>query len=262
MPVQSVQGQGPICIALPYVGTDMQRRIGERLLRAADWSAAPDRYLDRVVSAAFGNATILRANFHRYLSDVDHAHSKPDQPSLQGMVGVVPLHNDEGEDIWSQPPSLKEASTWRSMFYAPYHAALAAEIARIRARHGSVLIVNFRAKRQSLEHGSPADMTDVDICSHMGSTCSIKLTTQISALMKSYGTFASSFKTRARAGWTIRHYGNPGLGVHAIDIDLNEACYLTRHHGESHYDDAKAARLQSMLADVNHLMSTWQADQV
>lgn len=259
MPVKCDRGEGNILCTLPYAGTDIPHLISRRLRDGNDHFAASDHDLEKLFSHVFSEATILRANFHRYLSDVDNVRPRGKAIPMDAMIGVAPLRNGAGEEIWDRPPSKNEAASWRAIFYAPYHAAVAAEIARIRARHGLVYLLNVCVKRQT-QGSVPSDIiTDIDVCPNSGRSCSIELTSEICALIKSQGTFSSSHLRILDAGWTTRHYGNPNLGVYAFDIYINEACYMTNTSGEYLYDTAKAARLQSTMTDIFQFVSTWKS---
>ncbi|MFK7762642.1 MAG: N-formylglutamate amidohydrolase [Roseobacter sp.] len=258
MPVKCNRGDGNILCALPYAGTDIPQLISRRLRDENDGFAASDHDLEQLFAHVSSDATILRANFHRYLSDVDNVRPGVEAIPMASMIGVAPLLDGAGEEIWDQPPSEQEAASWRAIFYAPYHAAVAAEIARIRARHGLVYLVNVCVKRQAPGSLPAGLITDIDVCPNSGHSSSIELTSAISTLIKSRGTFSSSHLRISDAGWTTRHYGNPNLGVYAFDIYINEACYLSTDTGEYLYDAAKAARLQSTMTDIFQFVSTWK----
>ena len=68
-PVDIIKGEGPIILAMPhtglYVPDDIYARFNDigRELSDTDW------HIDRLYTGLLPNATMVRANFHRYLID-------------------------------------------------------------------------------------------------------------------------------------------------------------------------------------------------
>ena len=55
---------------------------------------------------------------------------------------------------------------------------------------------------------------------------------------------------RFKGGWTTRHYGQPKLGIHAIQMELTQSSHLTKEAPPFAYDEAKAERLRKHLKDI------------
>ena len=56
---------------------------------------------------------------------------------------------------------------------------------------------------------------------------------------------------RFKGGWTTRHYGEPGRGLHAIQMELAQGNYM-REQAPWHYDADRAGRLRVILAAILH----------
>ena len=54
---------------------------------------------------------------------------------------------------------------------------------------------------------------------------------------------------RFKGGWTTRHYGEPGRGFHAIQMELAQCNYMLERDPWSYADD-KAAKLRVILAEI------------
>ena len=50
---------------------------------------------------------------------------------------------------------------------------------------------------------------------------------------------------RFKGGHITRHYGEPGNGIEAVQLEISQRCYMDE--GSFAYDDAKAAQLQALL---------------
>ena len=64
---------------------------------------------------------------------------------------------------------------------------------------------------------------------------------------------------RFKGGHIIRHYGRPGEGVHAIQLEMCWSCYMKE---EPPYvvDPARAARLVPVLRDLLQATLRWRPD--
>ncbi len=260
MPLEVVHGNSPIILSLPYTGTNMPRSIVQRLYEQERWLTAPDLYLDRVVGGLFEEVSLVRANFHRFLSDVEQQDDGNSTMTRKGMVGVVPLLDQEGESIWLHPPEGKEAVSWRSIYYAPYHAAIAAQIVRVRARVGHVVLVTCRARRETSSDNQETPPVDIAIQTFMGASSAVDLPVKIQALLQSSDQFTCSLSGHLDVGSSTRRYGRPGGGVHALDLEISEASYLDTLQNAGQLDTAKAEPLRQILAEAFELMANWRPD--
>jgi formiminoglutamase len=62
--------------------------------------------------------------------------------------------------------------------------------------------------------------------------------------------YTSVLNGRFKGGWTTRHYGQPALGVHAIQMELAQYTHLASETPPFAYDEAKADRLRGVLGDI------------
>lgn len=258
MPVEIIKGDTPVILALPYTGTNMQRMVAARLCDEARLYTAPDRGLDRLLRPACPDTSVVRANFHRFLSDPECANPEKAGKPAKGLVGVVPLLDRDGAPVWQNPPSLREAAIWRSTFYVPYHAALRAQIARVRSRFGHVVLVTCRGRAEWDMAQTDATPPDIRLSTNMGAACAIDLSTRLAALFGSHATVSFSQKGRMGTGWTTRTYGHPATGVHALELELNEANYLGTGELEGIFDGATAASLLELLEEAFLFVSQWR----
>lgn len=258
MPLELIQRHSPTIVTLPYTGTNIPRVIADRLHDPTKCITAPDRFLDRLLHGLMDEANTLRVNFHRYLSDVDRVPPSGDYHPQKDMLGAVPLLDAQGDPIWDNPPSKKESMTWRAMYYAPFHAALAAQVARARARHGYALLVNCRAQPEMIGMPSLRDEVDIGISTYMGTSPAIELSTQLVRLVTSGGLYSAAVHGRVMPGWITRHYGRPTAGVHAIDLDLNERCYLALDQDAALYNTEGAEAFRKALREVMDFLTNWR----
>ena len=255
MPLEVVPGTSPLIIAMPYTGTNIRRELVDRLHDKSRHITSNDRYLDRLLDGLAVDATTIRTNFHRFVSDVDAVSKGPELRARNGMLGVIPLIDRDGTGIWDVPPTVSDARVWRALYFAPYHAALAAQIARVRAKCGHAIVLNCRARRS--ETTTAADVPDIEFSTHLGASCAVSLSMNLAALIKSADAQSVVVNGQLRTGWTTRQYGRPKANTHAFDMDIHERCYLSQEGEVGHYDAEKAAPLRDTLRSVMEYLAQW-----
>ena len=67
---------------------------------------------------------------------------------------------------------------------------------------------------------------------------------------------SSVLNGRFRGGWTTRHYGQPGTGVHAIQMELAQRAYLAAEAAPWTYAAQSAAPLRAVLAQILQSLDT------
>lgn len=258
MPVETIQQNSAILLTLPYTGTTMPPVIARRLRDPQQCFTVPDRYLDRLMGGLGQDMNMVRANFHRYLSDVDYIGASRDLRPRKGMMGGVPLLDAQGHSIWDHPLSRKDVAAWWGMYHAPYHAAIAAQIARIRARRGHVIVLTCRARPEAALHRQDAGSADITLSTGTGLTCDVTLSTKAGQLLKSHDRTTVTLSGQSSTGYTARTYGRPAKGVHALDLDIAESCYLSTADNDSHYAPDKAQQVRAVLAVLVAYLGDWR----
>ncbi|WP_282059748.1 N-formylglutamate amidohydrolase [Roseobacter litoralis] len=255
MPLEIIPGNGPLIITLPYTGTNMRRELVERLYDKSRHITSNDRYLDRLLGGLANDATTIRTNFHRFVSDVDAVSMASELRAHNGLLGVVPLIDHDGTAIWSSPPTVDEARVWRALYFTPYHAALATQIARVRAKYGHAIVLNCRARRA--ESTTAAEVPDIEFSTHLGASCGVSLSAELAALVTSASAHSVLVSGQLRTGWTTRQYGRPRANTHAFDLDVHENCYLTNDGEVGHFDAEKVGPLRDTLRHVMRHLGQW-----
>ncbi len=234
---------------MPHAGTgvpdEILRRLNDegRTLRDADW------HVDRLYDGLLPGATIVRANFHRYVID---ANRDPSGASLYpglNTTGLVPATNFDGEPIWRDEPDAEEVTRRRIAYHSVYHAALAAEIARVKAIHGVALLYDCHSIRSRIPHLFDGALPDLNIGTNNGATCDARIENAAACIAARSG-YAHVVNGRFKGGWTTRRYGRPMSGVHAIQMELSQARYLRTESPPFEYDEAKAEKLRAVLREI------------
>lgn len=248
-PVDVAEGAGPVILGLPHTGTFVPPEIGVllnaegRSLRDADWN------IERLYSGLRGDLTVIRATFHRYVIDANRA---PDDASLypgQNTTGLVPATDFDGRPIWDRPITADEVATRIAAFHAPYHAALAAQIARVRALHGVAILWDAHSIRSRIPFLFDGVLPDLNIGTNGGTSCDPRLEASVARIAAGSG-YSQVVNGRFKGGWTTRHYGRPQDGVHAIQMEIAQSAYLQAEAPPWHTDPGKAANLRAVILNM------------
>lgn len=249
IPVQVTQGDSPVILGLPHTGTWLPDDVRAGLNARGRVLADTDWHIHRLYDGLLPGATTVRAVFHRYVIDANRG---PDDASLypgQNTTGLVPLTDFDGEPIWDVPPTPDDIAARRAAYHAPYHAALAAEIARVRARHGVAVLYDCHSIRSHIPFLFPGTLPDFNIGTNSGASCAPAIEAATHEVAAATGR-PTVLNGRFKGGWTTRHYGQPGMGVHAIQMELAQSTHLATESPPFAYDPAKADALRVTLGAI------------
>ena len=249
-PVSVVQGSGPLVLGFPHTGTfvpdDVRATLNENGRKLAD----TDWHIDHLYDGLLPDVTTVVANFHRYVIDANRDPSGTSLYPGQNTTTLIPLTDFDGENIWDTPPTSEGINARRDAFHVPYHAALKAELERVRAIHGVAILYDCHSIRSVIPHLFEGTLPDFNTGTNFGKTCALDIEAATIAICDSANTYSSVLNGRFRGGWTTRHYGQPQSGIHAIQMELAQSAYLTDETAPWAYDDDKAARLRPYLANI------------
>ncbi len=248
-PVEVSRGDGPIVLGFPHVGTHVPPDIAAalndegRLLRDTDW------HVDALYADLIPGLTTVRATFHRYVIDANRDPSGDSLYPGQTTTGLVPATTFDNAPIWAEPPDAAETARRLTAFHAPYHAALGAELDRVRAHHGVAILYDCHSIRSVIPWLFEGTLPDLNIGTDTGRTCAPQIEAAVHELAAA-SPYSSVLNGRFRGGWTTRHYGRPADGIHAIQMELAQCTHLAREEPPFALDPARAAALRPLLADI------------
>jgi formiminoglutamase len=250
--VETRQGTSPIILGFPHTGTDVPSAIWDRLNDNGRLLADTDWHIHRLYDGLLTDATTVRATFHRYVID---ANRDPQGVSLypgQNTTGLIPETDFDGKSIWQQGAAPTEVDTTERLrdFHAPYHAALAAEIERVKSIHGIAVLYDCHSIRSHIPFLFEGTLPDFNIGTDTGRTCAPDIEEAALAMTAAAPGYTSILNGRFKGGWTTRHYGKPETGVHAIQMELAQSTHLETETQPFAYDRAKAERLRIHLKDI------------
>jgi N-formylglutamate deformylase len=224
--------------------------------------ADTDWHIHEIYAGLLPRATTVRATFHRYLIDANRA---PDDASLypgRNTTGLCPVTDFDGAAIWQEgeAPGPEEIAARTATFHAAYHAALAAEIDRVRARHGVAILYDGHSIRSRIPFLFEGVLPDFNVGTNDGTSCAPVVEASVLMQLRAaeWGhTYVEN--GRFKGGWTTRHYGRPGEGVHAVQMEIAQSTYmLERAPWTLRPDRAERTRtvLRAILENLEDLAPT------
>lgn len=227
MSVEVRRGTAPLVVSFPHTGTDVPAEIAGFVSpwlarRDADW------WIDRLYDFATDlGATTVRTTISRSAIDVNRDPSGASLYPGQATTELCPTTTFDGEPLYCEgrEPDSEEIARRRSLWFDPYHQALAAELDRLRAAHPRVVLYDAHSIRSSIPRLFEGELPQFNIGTFSGASCDPALADAVEAECAASG-LSHVRDGRFKGGWTTRHYGRPSGGVHAIQMELAMRGYM------------------------------------
>lgn len=249
-PATIIRGDSPVILGQPHSGLYIPPEIEAKLNDAGRARLDTDWRVDRLYDGLLENATIVRAEFHRYVIDANRDPSGKSLYPGQNTTGLVPLVTFDDAPIWNEAPSEDDIEARRKTHHTAYHAALAGEIERVKSKYGVAVLYDCHSIRSTLPFLFEGRLPDLNIGDNKGATCAAAITNAAAEVCEAQKNFSYVVNGRFRGGWTTRHYGRPDEGVHAIQMEIAQDCYLKSEDPPFDYDGEKAGRLRDVLREI------------
>jgi N-formylglutamate deformylase len=254
----------PLILSVPHAGIDLlhyaPRFRGAWLARRdADW------HLPALYDFAAGlGATILSTSLSRAIIDVNRDPSGASLYPGQATTELCPTTTFDGEPLYqpAQAPDAEEIAERRKTYFEPYHAALAAEIARLRGRHGRVALYDAHSIRSRIPRLFDGELPMFNLGTNSARACSPALRARLGAILAASGQ-TCVIDGRFKGGWITRAFGRPDQGVEAVQMELGCRAYMAEPEaiGPDNWptplDPARAAVTQGTLKAVLQAMLTF-----
>ncbi len=243
------KGNSPVILGQPHGGTYVPDEIKAQLNERGRGLDDTDWHINRLYDGLLADVTVVQATFHRYVID---ANRDPEGISLypgQNTTTLCPLTDFDGRPIWEAEPDKFAILARRKAFHAPYHTALAAEIERIKARHGFAILFDCHSIRSTIPFLFDGQLPVFSIGTNNSATCDPKVENAVVQACKQAQGYAHVLNGRFKGGWTTRHYGQPQNNVHAIQLELAQSAYMDETAPWT-YRETRAARLRQHLAHI------------
>jgi len=249
-PVSVSRGSSPLILSMPHPGTLLPAEVAAALTPRGLALEDTDWHMRRLYDFAAGFApTIVEAGLSRYVIDLNRDPSGASLYPGQATTELVPTTTFDGAPIWSGPLAEEEIARRRAAYFEPYHAALAAEIDRIRAEHGWCLLWDCHSIKSVIPRLFEGTLPTLNLGTNSGASCAAPVAAAAERAMADTG-LSCVANGRFKGGWITRHYGRPEQHVHAIQMEIALSAYLAAEAPPWRFDDARASTLQAALSRI------------
>ena len=254
------QGTVPLLVSMPHAGTHVPADIAALLTDEARHVPDTDWHMPELYAFAKAmGASILVATHSRYVVDLNRA---PDGASLypgQSVTGLCPVDSFDDTPLYlraEDQPDDVEIARRRSTYWAPYHAQLRAELDRLRAQHGQVLLWDAHSIRSVLPRFFEGKLPDLNLGTADGASCAPALAQQLLAIAQQMLGATAVLNGRFKGGYITRHYGQPEQDVHAVQLELTQCSYMQEALPFAYLPE-RARTLQPTLQQLLQTALTW-----
>ena len=253
------RGDQPLVVSFPHTGTDIPAEFEPRLVspwlsrKDADWWI--DRLYDFVRDMG---ATTVHTSISRTVIDVNRDPSGVSLYPGQATTELCPATTFDGEPLYKdgKGPDAAEVAERRARYFDPYHAALDAELNRLRSQHSKVALYDCHSIRTVIPRLFDGELPTFNIGTNSGASCDPSLAAAIQAICAGTG-HTHVMNGRFKGGYITRQYGRPEGGIHAVQMELACRGYMheqlgpvTQANWPTPYDPAYAAPIRAALTRI------------
>jgi N-formylglutamate deformylase len=243
------EGTIPLLLSFPHAGTDIPDAIARRMTPAGLQRADTDWHLPELYGFARGmGASLLVPRLSRYVIDLNRPPEDTNLYPGQDTTGLVPLDTFRKEPLYREreAPGAAEIADRREHFWKPYHDAIGAEIARLHAAHGMAVLWDAHSIASVLPRFFEGRLPDLNLGTAEGCSCAPQVQAAAEAVLRAQREFTHVSNGRFKGGYITRHYGQPDLGVHALQMEMCHATYMDEPAPFGYRPDL-AAKVQPLL---------------
>jgi len=256
------RGTTPLLVSLPHVGTEIPAAMRPQLVERALAVEDTDWHLESLYAFALElGAGMLVPRHSRYVIDLNRPPGNTPMYAGANNTELVPTRFFSGDALHRAPDGFDEADIdrRRAAFWQPYHDALDAELARLKAEHGHAILWDGHSIKSELPWLFEGRLPDLNLGTAGGTSCAPSLRASLADVLARQRRFSHVVDGRFKGGHITRHYGRPTEGVHAIQLEMCWSCYMEEAPPYV-VDPARAARLVPVLRELLQATLDWRPD--
>jgi N-formylglutamate deformylase len=243
------RGTAPLLISLPHDGSHIPDAIAARMRPAARRSPDTDWHVGRLYEplARQLGASVLRPRVSRYVVDLNRPADGHALYPGRRETGLVSTLGFDGEPLYleGREPDADEIAQRVADWWQPYHHALAAEVERLRAQHGCVVLWEGHSIRSRVPMLFEGRLPDFNLGTADGASCSAELQWRLTNVLEAQDDYDFVVNGRFKGGFITRRFGQPGEGVQAVQLELAQHRYMDEDGFA--WDATKAAPVQTLI---------------
>jgi N-formylglutamate amidohydrolase len=245
----------PVLLSVPHAGRDYPDWLitlckgGRPALEALEdplVDRLAERAIERNIGAVIANAPRAAIDCNRGEDEIDPTvvRSGPIgaiSPRARGGLGIVPGRTASHGPLWRQPIPRTALDERLDQAHRPYHRAIEELLALLLDRFGCAVLLDCHSMPPP--DGGPS----IIIGDRYGQSAAPWMTAEAVKIVTSMG-FRAGVNQPFAGGHVVQRHGDPGRGVHALQIEIDRGCYLRTDGVNPGAGFARAARLIERLA--------------
>ncbi|MBL8572578.1 MAG: N-formylglutamate amidohydrolase [Hyphomicrobiaceae bacterium] len=255
----------PFVFNSPHSGTAYPQafleasRLDSRAIRRSE-----DAFVDELVAGVVDlGAPLMRAHFPRAFLDLNREPYELDPKMFRGRLpayvnarstrvagglGTIARIVAENEEIYAGLLEVEEALQRIETLYKPYHERLRKLLARTHVDFGFAVLIDCHSMPSMIRGQDPRNRPDIILGDRYGTSCSPDLTAAAVDALEDLGYRVARNKPYA-GGFITEHYGKPGKGLHALQLEINRAVYMDERSLEPTADFARVQADLTRMAE-------------
>ena len=261
--IEPEQARGPVLFNSPHSGRVYPRAfLQSSRLDLTTLRRSEDSFVDELVRGVVAQGyPLMRAHFPRCYVDVNREPYELDPRMFEGRLpsfantrsmrvagglGTVARVVGDAQEIYGQRLPVDDAIRRIETLYKPYHRSLRSLFTRVHRDFGSAVLVDCHSMPSAAGAKDERPRADVVLGDRYGTSCAVVVVETIEATLRGLGYVVSRNKPYA-GGFITEHYGNPAVGLHAIQLEINRALYMDERRYE------RSAAFTGVAADLDTL---------
>ncbi len=222
------QADSPLVISVPHDGAlipnDIQAVMNPDVLNSSD----RDYLIGEVFEFTGLSYSKIQANYSRHVIDLNRPADGKALYENQAETELCPTSTFDFKAIYQddQTPDRSEVQRRIATYWQPYHDQLASLIQTAKDRYGYCVLIDAHSIDDEVPRFFEGQLPDINVGTNSGKSCSKGLERLLLNELAAQHEFTSVSNGRFKGGFITRHYGQPEIGVHAIQLEHAKSCYL------------------------------------
>jgi N-formylglutamate amidohydrolase len=258
--LQPARTRGPVLFNSPHSGCVYP---GEFLacsrLNIATLRRSEDSFVDELIAGAVKQGfPLMRAHFPRCFVDVNREPYELDPRMFEGRLpsfantrsmrvagglGTVARVVGDSQEIYDRRIPVDDALRRIESLYKPYHRALRRSFIRLQGEFGAAVLIDCHSMPSSIGQKDERPRPQFVLGDRYGTSCAGVISETMEKTLRALGYSVNRNKPYA-GGFITEHYGNPAVGLHAIQLEINRGLYM---------DERRCARSHAFAQLVSDL---------
>jgi N-formylglutamate deformylase len=258
------QGESPLLISMPHVGTHIPDEVRAQLTPVAGQLADTDWHLPLLYNMAQElGASVIHAQHSRYVIDLNRSSDDTNLYPGQDTTGLCPLDTFAKQPLYPEGknPDAAEVQRRVQQYWQPYHQQLQSELERLHAKHGIAILWDAHSIASQVPRFFQGKLPDLNFGTADQHSCAEGLQQALAKVMQNHRgepTYSHVFNGRFKGGYITRHYGQPERNMHAVQLEMSQCLYMNETAPYAYRPDL-AAQVQPLLRELLATCLRWAA---